>query len=460
MTMRKDWIFAFAFTLASLISINAQKSDSLSLPGFKLLRAAEDYSFLKDHQGELSVWDQLKYLKLGKNKYLSIGGDTRFEFQSLSNQDWIPENDDSRLFIRFMAHADLHLGSRFRWFTQLKNGFAFGVNGPESPLDADQIDLHQSFLSIDLNAFRFEVGRQELIYGSRRLISVREGTNIRQSFDGARLIWETSHHRADLLFYAYNPQRTGAFDNRLETNQLIWGGYYVHNSPSRTHFNFDLYYLGLRSENPRFEEASNIRELRHSVGVRHWGEKASITYNNEAIVQFGAFGDGDILAWTISTELYYAFESELSPRLGLKAEIISGDKDAGDGDLETFNALYPRGGYFGLLAVVGPANLIDLHPSFQIEPFPFLGIELDWDVFWRHQLSDGIYFPSGRLNLPGSASDSQLIGNQAGARISIPINRNFEFEASYFYFIAGDFVNDVAGGANFSQFGCSFSGHF
>jgi hypothetical protein len=44
--------------------------------------------------------------------------------------------------------------------------------------------------------------------------------------------------------------------------------------------------------------------------------------------------------------------------------VISGDGRLNDGKLGTFNALYPKAGYFGFDPQVGPANLIDIHPFF------------------------------------------------------------------------------------------------
>lgn len=449
-------IFLFSFQ-----QLSGQAKDSLGIPmpAFKLLRAAEDYSFLKDHKSVSSFWNKLKYMPLGTSNYLSLGGDFRSEFQRLQNEEWQASNNDAALFLRLMLHADLNLGKSVRLFTQLKSGHAIGRNGPPFFLNVDRLDFHQLFLGYTRQKSTIELGRRELFYGSRRLISIREGTNVRQSFDGIRYIWKDQNRQLDLLFYAYNPQRIGFLDNRFNTDQLLWGAYYVWNLPREEPLNFDFYYLGVRNTSPRFEEGSD-EEIRHSLGLRHWGRLGSLQYNNEVVFQTGTFGNDNILAWTISTELNYKFSGKIGFTPGLKAEIISGDQDPNDGDLETFNALYPRGGYFGLLAVVGPANLIDVHPSVRFNLFSRFSVNLDWDFFWRHQIGDGIYFPSNRLNIPGSASEERFIGHQTGIQLGTAINRFLEVEASYFYFFAGPFLQDVTDGVNFSQLGTSVSYKF
>ncbi len=50
------------------------------------------------------------------------------------------------------------------------------------------------------------------------------------------------------------------------------------------------------------------------------------------------------------------------------ADVISGDSDPDDGELGTFNPLFPRGKYFGALSPVGPRNLIDVKPTLTVHP--------------------------------------------------------------------------------------------
>ena len=435
-------------------------TDSLSYPGFSLLRASEDYRFLEPYRNaESGLWTKLKYIPLGDRSYLSVGGDWRTEFQVLRNEVWTEGENDSPLFVRFMLHTDWHVGERLRIFAQLKSGHAIGRNGPPFFLNVDRLDWHQLFAAVKTGDYgKLEIGRRELTYGSRRLISMREGTNIRQSFDGVRYIWQKKEYRLDLLAYAYNPQEIGVFDNRIRSSQLIWGAYYVR-QPGETKTGLDLYYLGSRNESPRFE-AGTEEEVRHSFGVRHWGKRGALRYNNEAVLQLGEQTGRQIRAWTVSTELYYELGGRLNLTPGMKVDIISGDQDPNDDRLQTFNALYPRGGYFGLLAIIGPANLIDVHPCLGLEPFPGWALNFDWDVFWRHQTGDGIYFPSGRLNLEGSSSEARFIGHQLGMQVGTSINRFFEVEMSYFYFFAGEFLDDITDGANFSQLGFSLNYKF
>src|SRR5438477_3953925 len=107
----------------------------------------------------------------------------------------------------------------------------------------------------------------------------------------------------------------------------------------------ELYYLGLDRHGAKFDQGTG-RELRHSVGTRIFGKPKPWDYNIEALYQSGTFDEGRIDAWTAASDTGFTFPIPLDPRLGLKADIASGDRHPNAESLQTFNALFPRGAYF------------------------------------------------------------------------------------------------------------------
>lgn len=91
-------------------------------------------------------------------------------------------------------------------------------------------------------------------------------------------------------------------------------------------------------------------DKRASLGLRHFGTWKGLTYNNEFVYQAGKFGNQNISAWTISFHIEKAFKTFNHLSLGLKTEAISGDKNTNNNAINTFDALYPRGAYFGRVA--------------------------------------------------------------------------------------------------------------
>ncbi len=125
-----------------------------------------------------------------------------------------------------MLHADLHLGNRLRFFGQLKSGIEIGRIGGSRPSDEDGLDMHQAFMDLAWQSDKkrsavLRIGRQELAFGSSRLVSMREGPNVRQSFDGLRLSLRAGQWSVD--GFATKPVETnrGLFDDSANHRQTF-----------------------------------------------------------------------------------------------------------------------------------------------------------------------------------------------------------------------------------------------
>jgi hypothetical protein len=130
----------------------------------------------------------------------------------------------------------------------------------------------------------------------------------------------------------------------------------------------------------------------------------------------------------------------------LKTEIISGDQNRDDGELNTFNPLFPRGAYFGLAALIGPSNLVDVHPSVKIDVTKSLTLALDYDLFWRHTLADGIYGPNGALIYSGENTTSRFIGDQLGFNAEYSFSRHLTITPEFTWFNAGPYLKEAGKG--------------
>lgn len=451
--------------LASLMLVApvtfSQTSNSISMSAYKPLRYDEDYSYLRDSTLRLDRWDRLKYVPLSGegSHYLSLGGETRIQYEYFHNAGWGegPQDGNGYLLQRYMLHTDWHLRNPYRLFIQIKSGLENGRNGGPRVPDEDRLDLHQAFADVKVRLthhanFTMRIGRQELLYGSQRLVAVREGPNVRQSFDAARLILNAANWRID--GFVSRPVQTNAevFNDASNSEVSFWGIYSVGAIPKLKILHIDLYYLGLNRAAAQYE-AGIMEETRHSVGIRYWGNKNPLQYNFEFVYQWGGFGGGNIEAWTISSYTEYRLKSSpLSPGFGLKAEIIRGDQNANDNKLQTFNPLFPRGAYFGLAALIGPANLCDVHPSIELKLSERLILAADWDFFWRHRVQDGIYGPNGAFERTGQTSQEKFIGDQLGLQLAFDYNRHAYLSLEGAFFNAGRYLKESGSGKSLVYF--------
>lgn len=411
-------------------------------PAFRTHRYDEDWRALCEPPRRTQLPDPLKCLPLGGAATLTLGGELRERGEFVDNPGFGLEGSrDQALLTRVMLHGDLRLDDRVRMFVQLGGFYQIGREEGPSPTDSDRLDLVQAF--VDLNAkvaggrATLRAGRQELSFGSQRIVSVREGPNVRRAFDGVRALWSAGELRLDAFYLQPVLLRRGVFDDETDGREAFYG---VH-ATTTIHgpLKLDLYLFDYRRREARFGLGRG-REERRSLGLRLFGEAGGWDWDAEGLYQWGSFAGRTIRAWTIATDTGFTFAAvPLSPRIGLKADIASGDRNAADGRLGTFNALYPKFPYFSEANLVAPANLMDLSPSLTISPSPKLELSIAWDLLWRHTTRDAIYEP--QLNpIAGTASvPGRYIGDQAIF--------GFEWEASSAIKLSGQFVHFERGRA-------------
>jgi hypothetical protein len=438
---------ALAATGAPVLAADAR-------PPFKPLRYDEDYRFLHDPALRTDPWDAVKYIQLadGHAGYLSFGGELRERFESYENEFFRrdPDADNAYLMQRYLLHADYHPNDWLRVFGQLQSSLEDGRPGGPRPTDRDELDVHQLFVDVNLmrdsdRSLMLRAGRQELSYGSERLVSVREGTNNRRAFDAARLIYQHGGMSVDVFVSSPVEADPGVFDDQSIHDLWFWGAYATVPLNRLPGMKLDLYYLGLHNPITGFSQG-RAREERHTLGTRFFGTRGNWDFNHEAMYQFGEFGDGDIRAWSVATDHGYTLPHVWGkPRLGLKAAIATGDQDAGDADLETLNPLFPRGNYFTEASLLGPQNFIDLRPCVRLSPAEGWTVDLGCDLYWRESRDDGIYTPGGTVIFRGNPAFSRFVGTDLSLIVAWQVSRHLQVSGSYTHFFAGRFIEQSGG---------------
>ena len=162
------------------------------------------------------------------------------------------------------------------------------------------------------------------------------------------------------------------------------------------------------------------------------------------MLQRGHFGGQPIRAWSLATETAWSLRAApLKLRLRLRANIASGDRDATDDRLGTFNALFPKGKYFGELSPIGPRNIVNVHPSVDFDLGKGITVELVAARFWRESRGDGIYDIPGNLIRPAGGSDARHIGDQIEISAGWQASTLLSFSASLSAFRPGAFIRDT-----------------
>ena len=434
-----------------MLTKGAQAADAPAHPEFKLSRQDEDWSVLRDPAWRTELFDGVKFIPLNRagSSWLTLGGEARERYEYFENANWGsgPQDNNGYFLHRFMLHADAQAGENFRFFAQFKSGLESDRDGGPRPVDRDDFDVHQLFADVrlplaDTGSLTIRLGRQELAFGSQRLVSVRESPNVRQSFDGARATLLSDGWQLDAFAARPVETKSGALDDGPDPDTKFWGVYGVAPFPLLPDAKADFYYLGLERDSADFDQGT-ARERRHSVGTRLWGKHSGWDWNFEFVYQFGDFGSGAISAWTAASDSGLTFgQAPWRPRIGFKADVTSGDRNPNDRDLQTFNPLFPRGAYFGETGLIGPANHIDLHPSVELHPARSVTLTTDADFFWRESRRDGVYNSGLNVARSGVIGGSRYVGAQTAAQIEWRLQRHFTWTANYTHFFTDAFLKE------------------
>lgn len=426
---------------------------------YKTIPAEEDWSFLTDPALRSDFWYPIKYISLrngAKDWYVSIGGQIREEWERVVNDNWGLQPYDNRYLLeRYMLHLDAHYGQHVRTFVHFESGIRTGRIGAPRPIDEKRLDLAAAFLEIRMgpgeHSDLVRVGRQELRYGSGRLIDVREGPNVRLSFAGAVGKERLRTWRIDEIAVRPMADNPGFLDNAPIHGESLWGVYATHTPPRG--FGIDLYYLGLDRGKAAFERGVG-HETRHSVGARLFRtvalDEPAWDFDFEGVEQFGTFASADIQAWTFASETGYRIPTiPLKPRLSLKADVSSGD-NPGSKTMGSFNPLFPTGYFFGVLADTGPGpiNFMDLHPKIETDLTHGISWSADWVFQWRENINDGVYNIPGSLIAAANGSRARYVGDRPGTEIHWQATRHLWFQVDYGLFHAGRFLKEAGPGKN------------
>lgn len=373
---------------------------------------------------------------------LTLGGNMRTEYERYDQTDLgaTPASGDGYFLRRLLVHTDLRVDDRLRLFAEFGHSAVDAKDAPHAPTDADPAYVHQAYAEVGTDSARLRLGRQEIGLGSGRLFSVRDGPNVRRSFDAARLTARGDGWTLDAFGGAEVRLRPNALDNRPDDAATAWGAYLTLGDDRS---GIDLYYLGVNRERAVYADGAT-GETRHSVGARLWGARGGWDYNIEPVVQFGRAGGGDVRAWTVASDLGLTLgDGPDAPRLGLKANAVSGGRSGGR--LETFNALFPNNSYFSEAALFAPANLLDLNPTLTVHPRDDLTVVGMWDFLWRYDTGDAVYAPPGVPALPADATDARFIGHSLSVSGEWRARERLTVFVAWTHFWAGGAVSGAGG---------------
>ena len=138
-----------------------------------------------------------------------------------------------------------------------------------------------------------------------------------------------------------------------------------------------------------------------------------------------SFRGSTIRTWTVASDTGYTVKDiAWKPRLSLKADVASGDKDPNNPDLQSFNPLFPKGAYFGEDSLIGPVNFFDLHPTAELHISRAFTLMPSTLFFWRQSTNDGLYGPAVNLERSGKSTRARYVGTSPQLQLDWSLDRH------------------------------------
>jgi Alginate export len=410
--------------------------------------ADEDWTFLKDPAKRIDVWDPLKYVSFGaEDYYMTLSGEFRMRPEGLRIRGVgeRPTTTDNYLLQRYLFGADVHLGAHVRVFAELQSGIINGKLGSPRPTDRDSVDLHQAFVELrhrvdNRPRLLVKLGRQELTIGSTRLISASPGLNVKRSFDGATVFYRAASWNLVGSVAQLVGLSTGSFDDRSSREQLFWGVGAARRSFWFERGEFGMYYLGIDRRHSLYAQGTGP-ETRNTVGWKWSGTGTRLDLNYDGVFQWGHFNGSPLRAWAFATESGFRMSARRwRPRIGVRVDLASGDTDAADPRLQSFNPLFPGNAYSGAVGFLGPTNLSDLTPALNLFPRRNLTVSIESPTYWRTSTADGVYRTDLRLLIPPGAGTGKYVGTNPGIVGVYQATRHLQVQGAITRFLSGGFL--------------------
>ncbi|MFO0877680.1 MAG: alginate export family protein [Gemmataceae bacterium] len=413
-----------------------------------------DWRYLDDpNNTETDYWDFIKRQRFGPDDLFmwTGGGELRARYNFIENgrSGTGPEAGASNSFDLFRArlYSDLYITENFRIFAEFLSATSPDSLLPPLPIDYDPYEWLNLFIDARVATIADQpvwarIGRQELLYGSQRLISPLEWANYRRTFQGARVFWDDQKNSIDAFFVQPVLPNSASF-NSVDNNVVFTGLWYTRTlAPSNY---VDLYYLFLDDTNNLYTGTGGVKGGKSvsTFGSRWFGTKDNWLWDVEGMVQAGEHVNQGLFAKAFTMAGgYYFKEWQWTPTLWVSYDYASGTPNPGQGTLnQTFSQLFPFGHYyFGFIDVVGRRNINDVSTCLTFYPENWIFTQLQCHNFWLDSAKDALYAASG---LPIRQDKTGRAGNYVGTELDFLINfhltNHSDIFMSYSYMFAGPF---------------------
>jgi hypothetical protein len=456
-------IFAFVWPFSALAGQAETDAKSTAPPPPVEKKEANPFCFL-DGKLCFDIQDRLRF------EYRNNNFDFNSDVDSLTDDSWLLNRFRIGVAIKPVDWLKIYAqGQDSReWFSDRpKIPGAMGAEGD------DQFDLRQAYVQLGPKSVNATIGRQTLAYGDERLVGIGEWNNFTRTFDAAKLHYEHGKFSVDVFSstvvyilrdeFDYSDLFNGAETHRDQVFSGIYGS-----TTAVDPLTMDFYALVLDERNPTVilqgitypGTSLSIPGTRSdfvTLGTRLKADPKKLNgweYEGEFAFQAGQVSDLDLTAFAAHIGGGYNFKCPWSPRLFAEYNYASGDHNSTDGDIETFQNLFPSNHpRYGFMDLFSWQNLHNPELSFKVKPWKQVSVETDFHWFWLADTNDAWYRANGTTRVrPITPGAPNYVGSEIDLLITYQPVKFLVFWAGYSHFFAGSYVS-ATGPSDDADFG-------
>jgi hypothetical protein len=421
----------------------------ISITPFGFFNADFRYLDKKDNK-QNDLFDPLKRIHCGENWMFSFGGEERLRWENLTDYR-LTGRDNSYLLYRTRLLGDLWYRDQFRIYAEYIDAAISFQDLPPQLVDQNRSDFLNLFFDLKICEWGdapvyVRGGRQELLFGSERLISPLDWVNTRRTFEGVRLFRHSDQFDAD--FFWVQP----VIPNRAHFDSVDWkanfsGAWFAYR-PAKGRV-LDWYYLNLDGARPVAAGEGGVLGAYNvnTIGSRYHGDCHNVLWDVEGMYQFGSWSSQSISAGAYTVELGYNWADwSMTPQFWIGYDWASGDWHPGQtGTHGTFNQLFPFAHpYFGYLDLVGRQNINDFNMQLAMFPTKWIITWLQFHIFRLDSDKDALYAANGaRLRQDPTGRAGGEVGNELDFATNFHLSAHQDLLIGYSKLFAGSFIRQT-----------------
>jgi hypothetical protein len=398
--------------------------------------------------------------------------DNNFDFNRKVNA----VTDDGWLLQRFRLGMMLKPVPWLKIYAQAQDSREFFVGRPLIPGASgaegdDSFDLRQAYIEISDYSkcpWGLKVGRQILSYGDERLIGAFDWNNFGRTFDAAKLTYKTKGFSLDaftstpVVITSKHFNQSDLFNGDEQNRGLVFSGLYA-TFDELSFGSVDLYSLfvdeargntsnvqgGLAA--PVTTGSSRAHSDFVTLGTRIKGDPKKLNgleFSGEFAYQVGDVRGLNLNAFAASVGAGYNFDLPMKPRIYAEYNFASGDGNSADGNVGTFQNLFPTNHkFYGIMDLFAWQNLHNAMLSFKVTPVKNVTVQVDYNAFWLADTNDVWYRANGLtavrpLNAT-SRNASDYVGSEVDCVVNWTVNKYVTVQGGYSHFFAGNYLKST-----------------